>query len=150
MKHTDINTLTLKDARNLFRNITVKYFEKKIFPILMNGRTTIKINETLTIPFYAAQPIARVFPLFLNNVTLDTKGHINNRSVKLAKLEIALDRLHKLLRHPWVLQEIAMRNFSLWGRKKFLNGQKLIKMFGTARLTGGFHIIIKSLKEGKT
>lgn len=149
IKHRSIQTLTLKDATDLFRNITPQHFKKQILLILMDGRATIKINRTLTIPFHAAQPIAHVFPLFLKNVTIFTKGHTNNTYLKLAKLDIALDRLRKLLRHSRVLREIAMRNFSLWGRKKFIDGQKLINMFGSARITGGFDIIIKSLKQGK-
>ncbi len=97
-----------------------------------------------------AQPIARVFPLFLSNVTIRTERYTNNSSLKLTKLGIALERLRKLLLHPRVLRQIAMQNFSLWGRKKFIDGRKLISMFGSERLTGGFDIIIRSLKQGTT
>jgi hypothetical protein len=148
-KHTNVQTLTLKDAKDLFRNTTIQHFEKEILPRLINGRTMIKINKTLKIPFHAVHSLTSVFPLFLRNVTIRTLGHTNNSSLKIAKIQTALHRLCKLLRHPRVLREIAMRNFSLFGRKKFLHGQKLINMFGSTRLTGGFDIIIKSLKQGK-
>lgn len=109
----------------------------------------IKINETLTIPFYRAQPIGYVFPLFLRNVTIRTANYTNNSPFNLTKVGIALERLLKLLRHPQVLQQIAKQNFSLWCRKKFIDGRKLISMFGSEPLTGGFDIIIRSLKQGK-
>ena len=148
-QHTNVKTLTLKDARHLFQNTTLQHFEKRILPLLTNERTMIQITKTLMIPFYAAEPLAGVFPLFLRNVTIRTVAQTNNSSLKIAKIEIALNRLHKLLRHSRILREIAMRNFSLFGRKKFLNGQKLIKMFGSSHLTGGFAIVITSLKQGK-
>jgi len=79
----------------------------------------IKINETLTIPFYRAQPIGYVFPLFLRNVTIRTANYTNNSPFNLTKVGIALERLLKLLRHPQVLQQIAKQNFSLWCRKNY-------------------------------
>lgn len=150
MNYTDIKSLTMKEAIYILRNFTQQHFKKTILPILMCGTTKIMINRTLAIPFHTAQPISHIFPIFLNNVTIRTNKYTNNSFDRIAKLRVALNRLRKLLRHPSVLQEIAMRNFSIWGRKKFINGQKLIYMFGSVRLTGGFEIIIKSLKQGKT
>ena len=145
----DMEVLTLKETKNIFRNMNPHNFNGNILCRLIQNRTSIKINKTLSIQFYQTRQIAHAFPLFLSNVTMGTKGKINNSSIKLSKVEIALDRVRKLIRHPRVLHEISGRNFSLFGKKKYIEGRTLIKMFGSKYLTNGFFIYIKSLKQGK-
>ena len=140
LKSEDINVLTLKDTRNILRKMNRHNFNANILQLLIQNKTVVKINKTLSIQLYQVRQIGRVFPFFLTNVTLGTKGTINNSSLKLAKIEVALDRVRKLLRHPQVLHEISGRNFSLFGRKKYIEGRTLIEMFGSKHITDGFFI----------
>jgi len=147
---SEFEMLTLKKTKSLFgKNLTAYQFTKKLLPLLLNQRTTIKMNTTLTVPFYKIEPVARTFPFVCNIVKFGTIGRINNRSAKLVKLKIAFDRLCKMLRHPRVLQEIATHNFSLWGHKRFIQGRKLIEMFGIKSFNGDLPINIRTLRRGR-
>lgn len=92
-----------------------------------------------------------LFPLVETNVKFGTIGSIHSRSIKLIKLETAFHRLCKMLRHPFVLQEILKHQFKLWSNKnRFIDGQKLIEMMGTISYKDGLQINIQKLRRGIT
>ena len=74
---------------------------------------------------------------------------VYNRSAKITKLQTAFHHLCKMLRHPQVLQEITRHKFTVWDKKRFIDGQTLVKMIGTRSFDGGFQINIKRLPRGK-
>ena len=139
-----------KEVKNLLKSsMKTRPFTQRLLPLLLNERTVIQINTTLTIPFYQVDSIAQRFPLFRNIVKFRTRGLVKDGSAKLTKLEAAFNRLWKIVRHPRMLQEIAVRNFSLWDNKRFMPGKKLIEMLFTTTFNGDFPIIIEILPSGK-
>jgi len=137
-------------VKNLLKSsMKTVHFAQRLLPLLLNERTLIQINTTLTVHFYQADSVAQRFPLFRNKVKFRTTAQIKNDSAKLTKLKAAFNRLWKILRHPRMLQEIAARNFSIWDKKRFMSGKKLIEMFFTTTFNGDFPIIIEILPPGK-
>lgn len=139
-----------KEVKSLLKNsVNADHFMRRLLPLLLNERTSIQINTTHRIPFYQVDSVADKFPLFRNKVKLRATAQIKNASAKLTILKAAFNKLWKMLRHPRMLQKIAACNFSLWDKKRFMPGKKLIQMFFTTTFNDDFPIIIEILPPGK-